>query len=389
MFMNKLRKWILFFLVIQLALACKKKDTNPTISAFNSFDRTGMLTNIGNNIIVPSYTSFASKADSLYIVAQQFVATPNSTTLSNFQNQWLQVNLEWKSCEVYNFGPALTNNNAVNIQSNFVVTSSSVESVITSTPTAYDSTFVPKQATGIRGISVIEYLLFDPTNGNTAILNNYTANGTASQQRLNYLKGLVQDIKSNAHGLLNAWLPSGGNYIQTFISANGNDINSSISFLVNQIVYLNDYMKNYKIGRPMGIRINASNGSPLPTYVETYYSSHAFDCMTANFKSIDNLFFGVGNNGIKESGFSDLITAVNGQTSTGQPLASVMRQRLDSLYFQINAFNIPLEQAVVNSGSTNQLNTLYTSSKQLLVLTKLDMVNSLGVILTTTDNDGD
>jgi predicted lipoprotein len=384
--MHTLMKWFLMFLTVSAFVACKKID-NPALSAFNAFDRTGMLTNIGNNIIVPSYTAFTADADSLYLAAQLFAATQTSATLLNLQRQWLQATLSWKSCELYNFGPALNNGNAVNIQSDFIITASAVESAVSNTPAVYDSTFVPKQTTDVRGISAIEYLLFDPVNGNTAILNNYTNNSTASQQRLNYLKGLIQDLRSNAHGLLNAWLPSGGNYIQIFIAANGNDINSSISFLVNQIVYMNDYMKNYKIGRPLGIRIKASNGPALPTYVETYYSSHAFECMTTNFKSLDNLYFGVGNNGIKQPGFSDLVAAENGQTGTGQPLSSAMRQTLDSLYSQIKAFNVPLESAVINDAS--QVNNLYVSSKQLLVLTKLDMVNSLGVVLTTTDNDGD
>ena len=348
-----------------------------------------MFTNIGNNIIIPSYTTFANATDSLYNAANTFINTPNANTLLNLQQKWLEANLGWKSCELYNFGPALSGTSGGycnNIQEYFNVTPSAIETVISNTPVPYDSTYVTKQNQEERGISTIEYMLFDPVNGNSAILNLYTANTNSSQQRLNYLKGLTQNLSVNANGLLTAWLPSGGNYIQTFINADGNDVNSSLSLLVNQLVYMADYIANTKIGIPLGIRVKATNGPPLPTYVETYYSSNALACLTANYQSINNLFFGIGNNNVKQSGLSDLLNAMNTQYN-GQLLSSLVSERLDSINVQINDINIPLEQAVVNT--PQPVNTLYLSAKQLLILFKLDMVGTLGLTLTTTDNDGD
>jgi len=380
-------KVVFFLLLVSINSSCKKPE-NAALTAFNNFNRSGMLTNIGNNIIIPSYTAFTQKADSLYWATERFTANPTAGTLDTLQHQWLQANFAWKSCELFDFGPAYNNGNNNNIQMSFLVNSTFIEETINKTPVPYDSTFIPKPNLNldIRGISALEYLLFDPVNGNTTILSNYTANSAASSQRLNYLLGLAQDIHTNAHSILTAWAPSGGNYIQTFISANGNDQNSSIGFLVNQIVAFADYIKNDKIGDPLGEQNNSLTNPACSTCVETFYSNHAFASITTNYQSINNVFFGIGNNGVKGLGFDSLLNVLN-STVGSELLSKAVQGKMDTINIEINAFNVPLQQAVTSDAS--QVTTLFNSSKQLLVLLKIDMVNSLGVILTTTDNDGD
>lgn len=376
----------LLFIVCVLT-SCKKPES-AALSEFNNFDRKGMLTNIGNNIIIPSYTSFSQKTDSLYWAVQRFSANPTIGTLDTLQHQWLQANFAWKSCELFDFGPAYNNGNNNNIQMSFLVNSTFIEETINKTPVPYDSTFVPKQnlSLSIRGISAVEYLLFDPVNGNTAILSKYTTNNTASTQRFNYLTGLIQDIRTNAHSILTAWIPSGGNYIQTFISADGNDQNSSIGFLVNQIVSFGDYIKNNKIGDPLGEQNNSLTNPVCTSCVETYYSNHAFACITANYQSINNVYFGIGNNGVKGIGFDSLLNTLHSSVGN-ETLSNAVLGKLDTINIEVNAFNVPLQQAVTSDAA--QVTALFNTSKQLLVLFKIDMVNDLGVILTTTDNDGD
>ena len=385
---------VVFVLMVSALVSCKKPE-NAALTAFDNFDRTGMLTNIGNNIIIPSYTSFTQKTDSLYTAVQRFSANPTAGALDTLQRQWTQANLSWKSCELFDFGPAYDNGYSDNIEytdnytMNFKVNVSYLENnTISKTPVPYDSTFVPEQnpVNGVTGLYAMEYLLFDPVNGNTAILSNYTANTTASTKRLNYLTGLIQSIHSNAHQLLTAWIPSGGNYIQKFISANSNDANSSISLLVIQIVNFGDYIKNDKIGDPLGELNNTSTGSACSTCVETYYSNNAFACLTANYQSIYNVFFGIGNNGVKGLGFSDLLNALN-STVGAQTLSSAVQNKIDTVNIEINAFNVPLQQAVTNDAS--QVTTLFNTAKDLLVLLKIDMANSLGIQIPNTDKDGD
>jgi len=75
------------------ALASCKKPQDAALTAFDNFNRSGMLMNIGNNIIIPSYTNFAQKTDSLYWAVQRFAANPNAGTLDTLQHQWWQANL--------------------------------------------------------------------------------------------------------------------------------------------------------------------------------------------------------------------------------------------------------------------------------------------------------
>src|ERR1700743_2357806 len=95
---------ISFFLML-VVVACKKHSPDPTPSTA-SFDTKGMLTNMANNIIIPSYMALNKAVNQADSTVKSFSTNPNATTLLNAQNAFKQLYMAWQSCSEFQFGPA-------------------------------------------------------------------------------------------------------------------------------------------------------------------------------------------------------------------------------------------------------------------------------------------
>src|ERR1700761_5284407 len=88
------------FLLIQ---SCKKSDSGSSTgtSGSSSFDRTGMLTNISTNIIIPAYTSFQANVAALDAAVATFNTTPNAANLTALQAAFVLTYKQWQNTSVF------------------------------------------------------------------------------------------------------------------------------------------------------------------------------------------------------------------------------------------------------------------------------------------------
>jgi uncharacterized protein len=181
---------------------------------------------------------------------------------------------------------------------------------------------------------------------------------------------------------LNGWKPGSGNHLQAFINSDGRDIGSSIGMMVNEMVYQIEVMRNEKVGRPLGKR---TSGNIQPQSVEAKYSDNSLAFIKENITGIEKAFTGNGAAGDK-AGFDDLLDQLKAEFN-GQPLAKMIKDQFQAVRQKADAINIPLQDAVNQNPAA--VEALYTELNKLLVLTKVDMVNNIGVVITYIDNDGD
>jgi predicted lipoprotein len=92
--------------IAMLFAKCKKKDESAEITPESSFDKTGMLSNIGENIIIPNYNELKTKIDSLKILNDLFIANPSLTSLNALQTQFIKSYFTYQSCSTFEIGPA-------------------------------------------------------------------------------------------------------------------------------------------------------------------------------------------------------------------------------------------------------------------------------------------
>lgn len=375
-----MKKIKLLFLIVPMALialliGCGKDSKGTSGSLFDSFDRKGMLQNIGQNIILKDIEQFNTAAAQLQDAIVALQADANATTLSAAQAAWNNAHDKWSMCVPYNFGPMEDQLLQPKIDK-WPVNTAAIEANISSA-TTIDNDYINTKGSSEKGLKALEYLLFDFDAGNTAVLEKLTTASSATN-RLAYLKALAQNIQEQSNKLYTAWSPSGGNYLSQFVNADGNDVSSSVGKLVNVFAFYIDVVKNLKVGNAIG---KMTDDMPHPDMVELYESNRSMQALKLNLQSMEQVFKGGSG-----QGFDDLLNHMKAQRN-GSYLTEVTLAGWQNIYTKADAITTPLQVAVTSDNSKVQ--ALYTSLKEQLVFIKVDMVNNLGVALTFSDDDGD
>lgn len=367
-FVKIMNKSFLTFLLLLMAMACGKKHDVSPASLFKSYDRQGMLQNIGNTIVLPAYQKFSNRTDSLGAACTLFTAEPTEATLIKTQDQWKATSSCWKYCELFNLGPEAQLLLKDVIES-WPISPSGIETAI-NTSSSIDPSYINTRNTNVQGLKALEYLLFDPLNGNAAIVDKFKTD----TNRRNYLNALCKYLHGKADVLYNAWKPAGGNYIQTFIAADGNDVSSSIGKLVNLMSLQLEEIKNMKMDS------SASQSSESP------YSRTSLENISDNLIAMENTFLGRSSSGGEQRGLDDLLDHLDAKYNNGK-LSDEIKSRFDQAISKVAVIHPPLEVALSND--PGQIKDANVALKALLVIVRVDMVNSLGVLLTFSDLDGD
>jgi len=363
-------------ILILLAVGCKKDSEQPS-DLFNSFDRKGMLENIGRNIIIPSYKELNNTSHNMTTACEVFVSNPSEENLIALQNAWKLTASAWKRCELYKIGPGDDLSVALYSSIDFSPVNTSLIEDAVNTTSVIDTNYVKNKGASVKGFPAIEYLIFNSADGTAYILNKYAGTGSSVQNRKNYLLALCMTLESKSAEILGLW-ESG--YINTFIASEGKDINSSIGMLVNQLIYLTEVVKNKKLGKPLN-----NMGAPLISQLEARESGMSLSHIKNNVLSLENVFLGKSSKG-DLAGFDDLLDHV-GAKHEDILLSNRIKQQFDSIHIAIDRVEPSLQTSLETSQSN--VKDLYLKVLELVGLFKVDMTSDLGVLVTISDNDGD
>ncbi len=359
-------------LLVCLAVSCKKKEKEK------EFDREAMLRTIGTAIVLPSYTDLKDNTERLYTAADNFATTPNNTNLTALQNTWKESSTAWKKSETYTF--AYAGDNMLSEQLDAWPTNTAVIETEISGTNALTESYIATTGTTRKGFPAIEYLIFS-TSGDADILTKFTTDPNYTRRR-DYLRALAAAIKTKTKACFNSWDPTGGNYLNTFITNSSNDAGSSVSSLLNAMVQNLEVVKNEKMGIPLGKK---NSGTLHPELVEAKLSALSISHINNNLATLESLFLGSAN-GVDGMGFDDYLTFVKAEYE-GQPLVEVIKNQFTTCYATMNALTPPLETSITTENAKAE--AAYLELKKLVVLMKLDMSSQLGILITFSDNDGD
>jgi uncharacterized protein len=379
--MKSLKKYCLFILlgsVLVLSFnACKKDKKEDEITPEDSFDKSGMLANIGDNIIIPAYASLKISVDSLQLSSNMFVANPTLATLTDLQAKFIRAykNYEWSSA--FEFGPAEIEyfRSAFNI---FPCDTLEINNKIANA----NYTFTAASDLDAKGLPAIDYLLYGNNQDYNAVLARYTTDVNASNSKT-YLTALINELKTKCDAVNNGWSASGGNYISTFKNSTGSDVGGSIGMLVNQLNFDLELLKNAQVGIPLGKK---TLGTPQPSKVEALYSAQSLILVTEHLKSIENIYLGKNISNSNGLGFDDYLIHLGTQYGSGS-LNDAINNKFSLAKNKLSLIPGTLSDAVINNPSV--VDAAYVELQQLVILLKVDMPSALGVSITYIDADGD
>lgn len=360
---------IQFYLLALVVLSACKKNADPKETTQATFDRTALLENIGQQILPNVHQDFELKTNAFHSSINQLVNTPNLNNLQNAQQLWKEMATSWKKVEVYNIGEIETQFLHSSIDywpSNIAF----INNFIYTDTTSINDTFIKLKGASSKGIAGIEYLLFDPVNGNDSIL----ARMTNSERYRDYMFWTSNELTTRSTTINTTWDFNGNGYAQTFQTDASTGIDSPINELANQLIALTRKVIEQKIGKPLGV---FNFDTPQPGKVESLYARHSKELIQQQLAHIHDVF--LGGTGV---GFDDYL-----RTLKADHVANSIDQMFTNILSDLDHLNTSIYDGVNNQGTV--LDSIYHKGVQLIQLLKTDMASELNIIVTPSDTDGD
>lgn len=340
------------------------------------FDRSEMLANMGNTIIIPAYVAFQEAVDALNGAGDAFENSPSLETLAALQEALKEARLAWQDVSLFQFGPAETfalrgSLNTYPVNTDQVDANMAAGSYVLGT--------LENIAAG--GFPALAYLLHGSELSAEELVTLFTTDASAAS-RMKYVTDNLEFIKSNVDLVVDRWIPSDGNYIATFLSEDngGVDVGSSLGQLVNAMVlHYERFIRDGKVGIPAGVR---SSGVPRPKTTEAYFGGYSVELAIRSVEALGRLYEGTSFAGEEGTGLNENLEFLQATT-----LASDITSTVDSVIGSLQGLSDPLAAQI--DSNVDEVVTTFAGMQQLVVLLKADMTSFLGVTITFQDNDGD
>ncbi|EKT4499388.1 imelysin family protein [Flavobacterium psychrophilum] len=371
-----MKKVVLILSLATFLFSCSKNE-EETVKTENAYDRTALLTNWANNIIVPSYVNYQEKVQLLVTNINNFNTTPTVSNLETVRASWLESYKAYQYISIYNFGKAeeiyikessnTYPTNRIGIEANITSGSYNLEHL-----SQFDK----------QGFPALDYLLNGLHTNDATIVGFYTTNTNATNYK-SYLLAVANRLKTNADAIVTSW---NSGFKTSYIANNGTSVSSSINKTANNFVKnLEKDIRTGKLGIPAGV---FSSGVKYPEKTEAYYKNNISKILLNEaVKASQDFFNGKHfNSTTTGEGFRSYLDFLN-VVRNGQKLSTIINNQFTPIYAANNALNDSFSQQVTNDNA--KMLAAYDALQQNVVYTKLDMMQALNIAIDYVDGDGD
>jgi len=291
--------------------ACVGESDSPS-NSLNDFPFTPMLANYTDNLILPAVDDFQTQAtafandSALGAYCDALGSAEEETQQLAAQREWRDLMSTWQRNELMILGPLAENESVIR---NRILSYGSIfdhnacavdQGVIAATQTDFS---MNSRRDSARGLDAIEYLLYnDDLDHNcpdtTQSTQNWNAldDATRKQQRCDYALLLADDLQTQAEELSSRWQAYRSDYL------NPTNTSDSLSALSDALFYLEELVKDTKIGIPTSIINDGCEEAACPDAVESPYSETSLQSIRINLVTFEQLL--TGGSGL---GFDDVI----------------------------------------------------------------------------------
>lgn len=374
-----LKKIVCVLTIVSLIVACSSSDDGNGGGNNDNFDRSALLVNYADNIIVPAIINFQSKVSGLDEARANFVNATNQANLDLLSEAWLDAYKAWQYVGMYNIGDAESftgNLNGFRVYFNvYPISTSLIESAAAGT--SYDLNADAYFAA--QGFPALDFLIHGIADNDSSPLDKFTSNANF-EGYVDYLTNVQSQINARTNTILNDWQST---FRDEFVSNTSSSATGSISKIVND--YINYYeraLRANKIGTPAG---NFSAGQTFPDKVEAFYKNDiSKELALLSLDAVQRFFNG---------------QAFNGGTTSGESLSSYLdylensdlkndiNAQFNSARQQIQSLNNSFSQQVIDDNT--KMTMAYDALQAAVVLLKVDMASTFDIQIDFIDNDGD
>lgn len=380
---------------------------NPNEGAFTEEK---MLINIGVNVLSRSADNFAATVPVLKNSLRQYceaLSNGSSTRREETQAQldWERAMLAFHQLEAAPFGPLLDDGRLLN---DFIYSWPYLNTCDIDKKT-YENSNTPISSDrllfNVRGLSAIEYLLFEKSLKSTCNLRANPAmkewnERPASQKKLDrchWAQELVKDVEAKSVTLKSRWSVTDGNFTKTlFDGSRYKSIKESINALTDALAHI-EKLKDAKLGAPMGRHKDCAEDKCSST-VEHLYSGLSLGSAEAQLKGFRAIFTGSFSNSqpgfglddlLEKSGRKDVATKV--LSALDKAIASVQSaQNNGSLFDQIETMDPALCKKTTMTERKVEICAVHADVREVAFLLKTEVLAALALRAPPThqgDND--
>ena len=345
-------------------------DQGPTPS---TFDRSALLENWADNIILPGYVDFAAKVATLQAETTAF--TTNSNDLTAIRAAWLDAYTTWQRVSMFENGPAETVSLRLNVNI-FPANTQDIEENIDNG--SYDLNLSSNRTA--KGFPALDYLLHGIAADDASILAIY--NGAEGDAYKQYLQDVVADMQTLTATVLAEWQ---NGFRDTFVNNNGSSSTASVDRMVNDyIFYYEKFLRAGKMGIPGGI----FSGSVEAGNIEALYAGNlSKQFFLEGLDAVQDFFNGRAYNGNAQgesiNSYLDELNVIK----DGADLNVIINSQFNAARQAVQGLG-SFEQELQNNPPVTFLNA-YDEVQRIVPLLKVDTVSALSISIDFSDADGD
>lgn len=376
-----MKKIIGILCVLALVWACSndsETDDRVIVDPVDevSFERSAMLINWADNIIIPSYEAFTGDLETLLNSFDTFKAEVSESNLIALRASWLNAYKTWQRVEMFEIGPA----ESVGFQLNmniYPTDNEKIDGFIVDG--SYDLSLSSNRSA--KGFPALDYLLNGLGENDAEILGFY--NGENKEAYLKYTEDVLLDMQALTETVVSDWT---NGYRDTFVANDGSSSTASVDRMVNDyIFYYEKYLRAGKMGIPLGV----FSGSTLPRNVEAYFDgSISNDLFLEGLAAVQDFFNGKHfNSSTQGESLASYLDALN-TVKNEEDLSTLINDQMNtakSMVVDLSAFRAEIED---NNPPTNML-LAYDEVQKAVPMLKVDMVSAMSISIDFVDADGD
>ena len=375
--MKTLKIFISISILSIFIISCSSSSDDEQ-STIPEFDRSAVLKNYADNIIIPRLNNFRSSVDYLRESVDAYVDSPDITTYTELHNSWLEAYINWQYVEMFNIGKAeeimfFSKTNTYPVNEGRIQENINNEKTDLSNPNDWSC----------QGFPGLDYMIHGIADSENEIINQYIQNPLNGK----YLKVVINELNDNTDLVLNDW----NTYRNTFVNSVENTATSAFNMLTNDFVYYFEKgLRTNKIGIPSGVFSN----NPLSNKVESYYSSKngiedvSRDLIENALNAVDLVFQGKSSNqsplGPSFKTYLDFIKANN---VSADDIGSIVVNKIQTANQKILDLNKNFINQVENDNG--KMLAAFDALQTIVVNLKTDMLSLFNVAVDYTDADGD
>lgn len=369
---------VVFFL--SLIWACSTDEDSDMIDpdpvSEVNFERSSMLTNWSDNIIIPSYKAFSADLDNLSTSFNTFKAESSEANLTALRASWEKAYMTWQQVDMFEIGPAETVGFRLNMNI-YPTDTQKIDSYVAAG--TYDLSL--SSSRDAKGFPALDYLINGLADTDAAIVAKF--NTTDKESLINYMQAVLDDMTAMTETVVNGWEQG---YRDSFVANDGASSTASVDRMVNDyIFYYEKFLRAGKMGIPLGV----FSGTTLPGNVEAYYESDISNALfLSGLNAVQDFFNGKHYNS-NESGESlasylDALNTLKG----GDDLSGIINAQFNAAKERISTL-ASFRSEIENNNPPTDMLLAYDEVQKAVPMLKVDMVSAMSISVDFVDADGD